>query len=126
MNKKQWVQHISGQGEKWLVVYGGDPIDWMVLCKATDGERNRALPKSEYRLCDPPEVWRDVTGECRVDDYSNRSGDFWSILHVPTGANVMSKCNDGYRFRKVPLFESASQGIGVTRCAFIVEQKVKS
>lgn len=80
------------------------------------------VPKSEYRLCEPPEVWKDVTGECRVDDYSNRSGDFWSILHATTGANVMSKCNDSYRLRKVQFANRLTD----PGWAFIVEQKVKS
>lgn len=106
---KQWVQHISGQGEKWLVVYGGDPIDWMVLCKATDGERNRALPKSEYRLCEPPEVWRDVTEECVV---------ICGVVLSHQGADVNAA--DGYRLRKVHLW---TQDDG-RQWAFIIEQKV--
>lgn len=71
MNKKQWVQHISGQGEKWEVRVFASPGDvnhelqWLVEDK---GQRAYLyyLPKSEYRLCDPPDEWEDVTGQCYV------------------------------------------------------------
>ena len=115
MSEKQYVQHISGQGEKWEVY---DNCSYWESAALVPLYR---FPKSEYRLCPASEVWRDVTEECRVDDYSNRSGDFWSILHAPTGANVMSKCNDGYRLRKVQAYQ-----VGERAHVFIVEQKVKS
>lgn len=60
----RWVQHISGQGEKWEVRDGYNPLnsDWSVYGK------NRAdrhyLPKSEYLECQPPR--RRVTGEMKV------------------------------------------------------------
>lgn len=113
--KRQWVCHISGQGEKWLVVYGGDPIDWMVLCKATDGERNRALPKSEYRLCDPPEVWRDVSSECEV----SKEG---AILH----GGVLTSLENGYRRRKVAMELRSSECYEPVKfaIAIVIEQKV--
>lgn len=120
MNKKQWVQHISGQGEKWLVVYGGDPIDWMVLCKATDGERNRALPKSEYRLCEPPEVWRDVSEGVTEKDTQNVCWWYWEHEKEDVLAVHISK---GYRLRKVQALIDGKSGEVVKQWAFIVEQK---
>lgn len=54
MEKKQWVQHISGQGEKWSV------YDDMGDCWCTWGTCYK-LPKSEYRLCEPPgPKWKPV------------------------------------------------------------------
>lgn len=67
MMGRRWVQHISGQGEKWEV-FSERIYEWSVLPRYqitdlyTNG--NHFLPKSEYRLCNPPEEWEDVTGEC--------------------------------------------------------------
>jgi hypothetical protein len=61
---QQYVQHISGQGEKWLV-YSEYTDGWKVL------GRTYFLPKSEYRLCEPSERWVDVTGECTVNEYGS-------------------------------------------------------
>ena len=60
MGSKQWVQHVSGMGEKWEVKDDEDKSWWVT----TLGQRHIAyrLPKSEYRLCEPPERWEDVTG----------------------------------------------------------------
>lgn len=57
MSKKQWVCHISGQGEKWEVANDYSHT-WEVLSKVSRATYN--FPKSEYRLCDPPEVWEKV------------------------------------------------------------------
>ncbi len=57
MALKQWVQHISGQGKKRKAT------DWGELWRAEQvlGLSNHAfLPKSEYVLCEPPEVWVEV------------------------------------------------------------------
>ncbi len=67
MSVKKWVQHISGQGEKWEV---GDlehnyPHLWRVI-DHQDKDRGGGcawIPKFEYILYDPPkEWWEDVTG----------------------------------------------------------------
>lgn len=60
----RWVQHISGQGEKWEVRDGYNPLssNWSVYGKHS-AERHY-LPKSEYRECPPPR--RRVTGEMQV------------------------------------------------------------
>lgn len=64
MSEKQWVCHISGQGEKLEIQAIQDP-EWpsWVAPHTVAGGGLLYLPKSEYRLCDPPEVWRDVNKE---------------------------------------------------------------
>lgn len=58
----QWVQHISGQGEKWEVVHTGmKSTEWAVNDKRGIGKHY--LPTSEYILCDPPEEWEVCTGD---------------------------------------------------------------
>jgi hypothetical protein len=49
MSEAQYVRHISGQGDMWLIVgtYGPACDYWL-------GEGSAVLPKSEYRLCEPP------------------------------------------------------------------------
>jgi hypothetical protein len=57
---KQYVQHISGQGEKWEVsgrLYNEEQQeDWQVIPKGSrkDEWSHHYLPRSEYRLCEPP------------------------------------------------------------------------
>lgn len=61
MNLKQWVQHVSGKGEKWEV--SEECVHtWCVYSKQTNGKC--VLPKSEYVRCDPPEEWENVTENC--------------------------------------------------------------
>lgn len=119
MEKKQWVQHISGQGEKWEL---SDHPDndckafsiWRVNTKVT-GNWGPVLPKSEYRLCDPPEVWRDVTADMTET----------GICH---GIIVLNQyaANSGYRLRKVQLETPHKCGKTLASIvwAFIVEKKV--
>lgn len=104
---KQYVQHISGQGEKWEVSKACE--DYFVTTKYMNDGNMMRLPKSEYDLCDPPEEWRDVTEECEVTEMG------W-IIHrdrYTTGYN-------GYRRRKVQLCDEAH----ALSCAIIIEQKV--
>jgi hypothetical protein len=63
MDGKQWVQHISGQGEKWEVEGRYTDAAWKVHAKDKTVTLAHYLPKSEYRLCDPTEQWEAVTGE---------------------------------------------------------------
>lgn len=130
MEKKQWVQHISGQGEKWEVVDARppglqndfrpmEPHEWIVRARVgSDQYVNRwfALPKSEYRLCDPPEVWRDITEQCvpTWDQFMCGPNSIWNI------SVVMPSGNYTYRLRKVDLREHTA----VPNWAFVVEQKV--
>jgi hypothetical protein len=55
---KQYVQHVSGVGEKWEVhgvAYNSvdNNTDWQVVGKSRAGLYHY-LPKSEYRICEPP------------------------------------------------------------------------
>jgi hypothetical protein len=62
---KQYVQHISGQGKKWEV-HTEYPDYWLVYT-GLDHPVCFVYPKSEYRLCEPPEEWEDVTDEYTVN-----------------------------------------------------------
>lgn len=61
----QWVQHNNG-GEKFQLL-GKDELEFTY---EVSNARNigYSLPKSEYVICDPPEVWEDVTSECFYED----------------------------------------------------------
>ena len=106
MSTTKWVQHISGQGEKWEYEWEG-PIAW--ICKTT-GQNGMVLPKSEYLPCDPPELWVDVTEECGWVDPGN--GERGGISHYGLG-NAVCTVYAGYRLRK-------------NGCHFIVERKETS
>ena len=70
MNERKWVQHVSGVGEKWRVSEEESPtwmksscrpsnMEWLV-CDKMYGVPSHLLPKSEYRLCEPPEQWEPI------------------------------------------------------------------
>lgn len=118
MGHKKWVQHISGQGEKWLVVYEFS-LNWKVASKESEdtyrnGDSCYFIPKSEYRPCDPPELWEDVTG---------------TVEESPTPGNYrcgrldiigMAGAGEDYRLTKMLL----EHGPTATRkWAFIVEKR---
>ena len=113
---KQYVQHISGQGEKWevlkLTLGGDDGSGWPVRSKE-NFRSSYTLPKSEYVLCEPPPPvvqWKDVTAECEV----NESG--WITHH-----DRLTTQDNGYRRRKVQL----EYPLGASfPWAIIIEQKV--
>lgn len=54
----QWVQHFSGQGEKWEVL-NDYPTEFIVRAQKSTTYRH-SFPKSEYRPCPPPEQWEVV------------------------------------------------------------------
>lgn len=62
MSVIRWVQHISGQGEKWEVTDNSCSLCWHTL----GGTGALHLPKSEYVLCEPPERWVDVTKDVKI------------------------------------------------------------
>lgn len=112
MNEKQWVQHISGQGEKWEYLKDTPFDEFCVYSKKRTTQHY--LPKSEYRFCDPPETWLDVTSECRTDNYG-------AILHEGRSTQEFP-----YRRRKVQFAElSVGNETKLTgaRWAFIIEKK---
>jgi hypothetical protein len=79
MKDKQWVQHISGIGEKYEV----RDYDQVWLVRTGEKSPDYYLPKSEYRLCPPPEVWRDCIKDVAVvicDGKLNISGVETAVL----------------------------------------------
>lgn len=117
MATKRYVQHISGQGEKWEIAADSDAYkrwkQWKVIGNCTDRPYNfHYLPKSEYVLCPPSERWVDVTAECEPVS----AGD--DVVHRGT---VVVK-ERGYRYRKVRVVDW--EGKNNESWAFIIEQKV--
>jgi len=114
MGLRKWVQHISGQGDKFKV--HDESCDVWVVSRANSQYVYR-VPKSEYRECNPPEPeWEDVTAECRFQEgwdslvhYQKVSGD--TLLFE-------SKCEPPYRLRKV-----IGEQLLAHQSAFIVERK---
>jgi hypothetical protein len=98
MKDAQWVQHISGQGKKWKVHSEGAEY-W--AHHQLNAYYN--LPKSEYRLCDTPAVWRDCTADV------SECGLYKQELFL--------RLLDGYRLRKVQVHIE-----GFPKWAFIVER----
>ena len=66
MNDTKWVQHISGEGEKWEVT-DFEEDQWMTVLATKKWGNRYFLPKSEYASCDPHARWVDVTDECTVE-----------------------------------------------------------
>lgn len=118
MESTRWVQHVSGQGEKFELKADRlhEGVAWMAKIAGTPDNNCMSwyLPKSEYVLCDPPEVWRDVTAECTFDDEHR-------LLPRNVGSDTVvnvGQIQRNYRLRKVPVFKTGS-----TSWAFIVEHK---
>ena len=93
----KWVQHISGQGEKWEV---GNEISVgarTVGVKAKHGSGYYTLPIDEYRECSPPETWIECTREAvRICNFSATQ-----LVRVAYGAQPAEYCgilNGGYRW----------------------------
>ncbi|MFN3075369.1 MAG: hypothetical protein ABT940_00535 [Alphaproteobacteria bacterium] len=114
----QWVQHISGQGEKWEVSYDDKHTSqWGVQVGTGIRQYYHWLPKSEYRLCEPPEVWVDVTDGVTVQSGRSKTTGLSSEF-VYHGDNHLANlvCGGNYRLRKIAI-------AGVNGSAFIVERK---
>ena len=105
----KWVQHISGQGDKWEVAHEYTHV-WLVQFYKSDHVPDYiSLPRSEYRECHVPEVWKDVTAhviesEC-VGNWKHEHRDILGVNETM-----------GYRLRKV-------LGRSNTEWAFIIERK---
>lgn len=94
MSEKQWVCHISGQGEKWEVL-NDYPTEFIVRAKEATVYRH-SFPKKEYRLCDPPEVWRDVTEECKVSPLAGSELSHGGMkVYLPMGYRFRKEFHDG-------------------------------
>lgn len=112
---KQYVQHISGQGEKWALHHDYTQANShpeataYVVENKTLGYTERRLPRCEYRLCEPPVVWKDVTEECEIDEDG--------VICHRGGHTTMVR--NGYRRRKEKMHTP-----GGMREFIIIEQKV--
>lgn len=62
---ERWVQHKSGQGEKWKTENWSEDNEYSddVWVVHRDIKVNFFLPKSEYIECEAPEVWTECTRE---------------------------------------------------------------
>jgi hypothetical protein len=111
---KKYVQHVSRQGEKWEVVCETE-YDYQVYAKHSVEQLQRHyLPKSEYALCDPPEVWVDVSGRCNVNQNN-------ALVHnEPAEISLVASTHSGYRLRKV---KGNDLALGGPHYAFIIERK---
>jgi hypothetical protein len=116
----KYVQHKSGQGEKWKV-YEESYLNWFCMPLKPSEEGRHYLPKSEYLEVPAPEVWKDVTSECETfeDDAFN------GLSHKRVSRYQTTRWGDGfYRLRKVPICTGNGPGHKVTeQWAFIVEKK---
>jgi hypothetical protein len=121
MKEKKWIQHISGQGQKWELV-----SDWHWH------NGFHFLPKSEYVDCEPPEEWEDVTGEFYATE--NWPSERWSKSNgIARNDNNMFwvPCEEhnraGDRLRKVQLLRCDGDHLALgsykTVSAFIIERK---
>jgi len=127
MKDKQWVQHMSGQGEKWAVYYESAHEYQVHANRDVINEfRFHFLPKSEFTLCSPPEVWIDVTGECATGNMRISGDDGWTAIYHKGEDNVLWRGN-GYRLRKVQMespHDCSKKELVSEQWAFIVEKKV--
>ena len=99
MDKQRWVQHVSGQGEKWKVAQEyQERWDCPVPTGSVGVSLVTMLPKSEYVLCAPPERWVNVTWECEIrpTEIVHQLKDFNRIV-LGTHCSLY----EGYRLRKV-------------------------
>lgn len=118
----QYVQHISGTGQRWPLQEASlqNPRSFPVwfVYDPMDRSQSFTLPKSEYSRCEPSEVWVDVTEECELYFQPKDS----LLCHL--GTRVCEQ--NGYRLRRVQ-FETPHK-FGVTTLhqivwAFLVEKK---
>lgn len=112
--KQQYVQHMSGQGEKWALdsPYESSPEVVYVLKKSGHA---LCLPKSEYTCCAPPDEWEDVTDECGVSQWC---GGHPQLVHADQPIS-----DEGYRVSKVRLMQPDGPDAGQMKWAVIVERK---
>ncbi len=119
----QWVQHISGTGEKWEV--RSECVGYWIVERGNIGI-DTLLTKLDYALCEPPDIWEEVTHKMYATNNwpselyskSNAVGDDkHNCIWVPT------EHSSGYRIRKIAFYTVDSPT--VAKEAFIVEKKKK-
>ncbi len=104
----QYVQHISRQGEKWLLREGPACADVWVVEHPIHG--HLTLPATEYQLCEPLEDWADITAECTASQMQLYHDDLAVHVYAPT-----------YRLRKIQFFNPTVKEAKLMY-GFIVEQ----
>lgn len=80
MNQKTYVQHISGQGRKFIVL-DDNPFCWKVTL--SNLEQDCWVPKCEYIISGPPEEWEDVT-----DEFYSTEGTYPILRHAKSNSIV--------------------------------------
>lgn len=118
MSEKRWVQHISGQGEKWEVEKEVSST-WRTKSEMINEyarPQSCFLPKSEYRLCEPPDEWEDVTGECYVVDETD--GSFPGCIANGDHYILLTKSGHFYKGMRLRKIDGMHNGP-----AFIIEHK---
>ena len=119
----KWVRHISGQGEKYrvrdvefnslsLTVWCVDNPDYK------DGiDRHLFIPRSQYKECEPPEEWEDVTDSCEVGRYGKDSGCLDGSIFISDESNHQMNALfvKDYRLRKIDGLHNGP--------AFIIERR---
>lgn len=112
------VQHVSGTGHIWDVVdITRDNAD--VWC-AQNGPTVCMLPRSEYRIIDPPEVWENVSEHIEPSPVNGN----WR--NAQNGDTALGVSEPDYRLRKVTLcdvHQFTPGGMNAQITAFIVERR---
>lgn len=107
----RYVQHSSGQGEKyplyevdWTSITQSNRLDYWIVNGPT---KQFILPRSDYHLCEPPEIWVDVTSECEIPIFTRPEyKDHCEVWHKGTRLFVVgNELVTGYRLSKVKLAE---------------------
>lgn len=101
----RWVQHKSGQGEKWEVAK--EHLASYSVHRRSCRVDLLILPKEEYVLCEPGEEWEDVTADC-----FDRDG---FIYHNHNFGTKWCYSEHGFRIRKIDGMHNGP--------AFVVERK---
>ena len=121
----QWVQSkYSKEAEKFEVVQS-ERVEFWECRQACPSSYNLRLPFSEFVLCSPPEVWEDVTDQCK-EIFPDKGIPVQFQGGIDDGNyNVMFERNAfhgmGYRLRKVKVC-LADRHVS-SDYAFIVEKR---
>lgn len=120
--------------QRWVQSkYSPDAKKWPLVLQSTNGEgswivederhQRHALPQSEYNLCEPPEEWVNVSGQCYVDKPSgmiyHRCSEISAIRIIAKNAQDGCFMAKGYRQRMVEVGDLGQVDRGH---AFIIEK----
>lgn len=124
MSEKKWVQHISGQGEKWEVKPSAyNDMGYSDICVINYHDpkgiaRYHFIPKSEYVPCDPPKEWKNVTEEYFTNGF---------VIGQSSSPEKYTGLKNRDKIRKVRLFKNNGSLATFTDYhpteAFIVERE---